>query len=108
MGFLQEGKSHFDILTDFAMFGAVIFETLAVSTIFVFRRRLPHAERPYKAVGYPVLPGIYILLALYIDIVLLRYQPQYTWPGLIIVLIGIPVYYAWSGRAELAAPHSAS
>src|SRR5262249_52046172 len=51
-GALAEGKSHFDILTDFAMFGAVVFETLAVMTIFVFRRRLPDAERPYRCPGY--------------------------------------------------------
>ena len=52
--------------------------------------------------GYPVLPAIYIAIALYIDIVLLLYKPQYTWPGLIIVLLGIPVYFMWSGRARRA------
>jgi APA family basic amino acid/polyamine antiporter len=46
--------------------------------------------------GYPVLPVIYIVMALFIDVVLLRYRPQYTWPGLIIVLLGIPVYFLWS------------
>src|SRR5205807_1502583 len=54
-------KALFDILTDFAMFGAVIFETLAVTTIFVFRRRLPNADRPYRCVGYPIVPLLYLV-----------------------------------------------
>src|SRR5262249_57309136 len=59
-------KPLFDILTDFAMFGAVIFETLAVSTIFVFRRRLPDVPRPYRCLGYPVVPLLYFVLPAYI------------------------------------------
>src|SRR5205823_11609445 len=55
------GKSLFDVLTDFAMFGAVIFETLAVLSIFVFRRRLPDAERPYRCWGYPLVPALYVV-----------------------------------------------
>jgi basic amino acid/polyamine antiporter, APA family len=62
----------------------------------VLRRTHPNAARPYRAIGYPVLPAIYIVMALFIDVVLLRYKPQYTWPGLMIVLLGIPVYFAWS------------
>jgi APA family basic amino acid/polyamine antiporter len=46
-----------------------------------------------------VLPAIYIVMALFVDVVLLLYKPQFTWPGLIVVLLGIPVYYAWSGSA---------
>ena len=68
------------------------------------RRTRPDAERPYRAVGYPVLPTIYIVMALFIDVVLLRYKPQYTWPGLIVVLLGIPVYYAWRSRGRPPAP----
>ena len=49
-------KSLFDIMTDYAMFGAVIFETLGVATIFIFRRRLPNADRPYRCPGYPIVP----------------------------------------------------
>jgi basic amino acid/polyamine antiporter, APA family len=63
--------------------------------LFVLRFKHPNAERPYRAIGYPVLPAIYIVMAIFIDIVLLLYKPQYTWPGLIIVLLGIPVYYIW-------------
>jgi APA family basic amino acid/polyamine antiporter len=69
----------------------------------VLRRTRPEAERPYRAFGYPVLPAVYIVMALFIDVVLLRYKPQYTWPGLIIVLLGIPVYLIWSRRSTGAA-----
>ena len=71
---------------------------VAVAGLFVLRRTHPEVARPYRAVGYPVLPAIYIVMALFIDVVLLRYKPQYTWPGLIIVLLGIPVYYLWTRR----------
>ena len=59
---LPPGKSPFDVVTDFAMFGATTFETLAVASIFVFRRKLPNAERPYRCFGYPVLPAIYLTM----------------------------------------------
>jgi amino acid transporter len=61
-GVLEPGKSHFDVLTDFAMFGAVTFETTAVLSVFVFRRRYPKADRPYRCWGYPVTPAVYVLL----------------------------------------------
>ena len=87
-------------LLDYIIFAAVFFYMLTIAGIFVLRRTRPDAPRPYRAVGYPVLPAIYIVMALFIDIVLLRYKPQFTWPGLIVVLLGIPVYYAWSKSAE--------
>jgi APA family basic amino acid/polyamine antiporter len=83
-------------LLDYIIFAVLVFYILTIVGLFVLRRTRPDAERPYKAVGYPVLPAIYIVMALFIDIVLLRYKPQFTWPGLIVVLLGIPVYYAWS------------
>ena len=83
-------------LLDYTMFAVLVFYILTLVGLFVLRRTRPDATRPYKAFGYPILPAIYILMALFIDIVLLRYKPQYTWPGLIIVLLGIPVYYMWS------------
>ena len=83
-------------LLDYIIFAVLVFYILTILGLFVLRRTHPDAERPYRAVGYPVLPAIYILMALFIDVVLLRYKPQYTWPGLIVVLVGIPVYYAWS------------
>jgi len=83
-------------LLDYIIFAVLVFYILTIVGLFVLRRTHPDAERPYRAVGYPVLPAIYIVMALFIDVVLLRYKPQYTWPGLIVVLLGIPVYYAWS------------
>jgi basic amino acid/polyamine antiporter, APA family len=87
-------------LLDYIIFAVLIFYVLTIVGLFVLRRTHPNAERPYKAVGYPVLPAIYIVVALFIDVVLLRYKPQYTWPGLIVVLMGIPVYYLWSRRSN--------
>jgi APA family basic amino acid/polyamine antiporter len=77
-----------------------LFYLLTIAGLFVLRRTHPDAERPYKAVGYPILPAIYIIVALFIEVVLLRYKPQFTWPGLFIVLLGIPVYYFWKPRAQ--------
>ncbi|MGD0470574.1 MAG: amino acid permease [Terriglobales bacterium] len=85
-------------LLDYIIFAVLVFYVLTIFGLFVLRRTHPEAERPYKAIGYPILPAIYIVMALFIDIVLLRYKPQYTWPGLFIVLLGIPVYYIWRPR----------
>jgi len=90
-------------LLDYIIFAVLVFYILTIVGLFVLRRTHPDAVRPYKAVGYPVLPIIYIVMALFIDVVLLRYKPQYTWPGLIVVLLGIPVYYAWSARKSAIA-----
>ena len=89
-------------LLDYIVFAVLVFYILTIVGLFVLRRTQPNAERPYRAIGYPVLPAIYICMALFIDIVLLRYKPQYTWPGLIIVLLGIPVYFLWSSRGTRA------
>jgi APA family basic amino acid/polyamine antiporter len=89
-------------LLDYIIFAVLVFYILTISSLFVLRRTDPTAERPYRAIGYPVLPAIYIVMALFIDVVLLRYKPQYTWPGLIIVLLGIPVYLIWSRRSAAA------
>jgi basic amino acid/polyamine antiporter, APA family len=85
-------------LLDYVVFAVLVFYILTIAGIFVLRRTRPDVPRPYKAFGYPVLPLVYIAMAIFIDVVLLRYKPQYTWPGLIIVLLGIPVYFAWHAR----------
>ena len=85
-------------LLDYIVFAVLVFYILTIGALFILRRTHPEADRPYRAVGYPILPAIYIVMALFIDVVLLRYKPQYTWPGLIIVLVGIPVYYLWTWR----------
>ena len=83
-------------LLDYIIFAELVFYILTIAGIFVLRAKRPNAERPYKALGYPILPAVYILMAAWVCIVLLRFKPQYTWPGLVIVLLGIPVYFIWS------------
>ncbi|HKP32595.1 MAG TPA: amino acid permease [Chitinophagaceae bacterium] len=80
-------------LLDMISFVVVIFYMLTIIGIFILRKRKPNAERPYKAFGYPVLPMLYVLMGTTFCILLIIYKPQYTWPGLIIVLLGIPLYY---------------
>jgi len=92
-------------LLDYVIFAVLVFYILTIVGLFVLRRTRPDAVRPYRAIGYPVLPALYIVMALWISAVLLRYKPQYTWPGLIIVLLGVPVYLVWrrKGTAEAVA-----
>ena len=80
-------------LLDMISFVVVIFYVLTIIGIYILRAKYPDAERPYKALGYPILPAIYILMGLAFCILLIIYKPQFTWPGLIIVLIGVPIYY---------------
>lgn len=80
-------------LLDMISFVVVGFYMLTIFGIFILRKKRPDAERPYKAIGYPVLPVIYILMGLAFCILLIVYKPKFTWPGLIITLIGIPIYY---------------
>jgi len=87
-------------LLDYVVFAVLLFYILTVVGIFILRKKQPDAERPYKAFGYPIVPAIYIVLASAISIDLLIFKPQYTWPGLGIVLLGIPVYFIWKKRTE--------
>lgn len=86
-------------LLDYVIFAVLIFYILTIYGLFVLRRTRPDVVRPYKAFGYPVLPALYIALAAWISVVLLRYKPQYTWPGLLLVMLGVPVYLLWKRRA---------
>jgi basic amino acid/polyamine antiporter, APA family len=87
-------------LLDFLIFAELIFYILTLLGLFVLRAKRPDTPRPYRAFGYPLLPALYFVMAIFLEIQLLRYKPQYTWPGLIIVLLGLPVYglWAWLGR----------
>lgn len=80
-------------LLDMITFIAVLFYVLTIIGIYILRVKKPDLERPYKAIGYPVLPAIYIVLGLSFCVLLIIYKPYFTWPGLIIALIGIPLYY---------------
>ena len=90
-------------LLDYVVFAVLVFYVLTMGGIFVLRRTRPDAERPYRAFGYPFLPALYILLALAICGFLLVYKPNYTWPGLIIIALGIPLYFWLNRRAPAAA-----
>lgn len=85
-------------LLDYVVFAVLIFFSLTIASIFIFRVKRPDIPRPYKAFGYPVVPAVYILTTLTIMIILLMYKPDYTFPGLIIVLLGIPVFYIWKRK----------
>jgi APA family basic amino acid/polyamine antiporter len=87
-------------LLDYIIFAALVFYILTIVGLFVLRFKQPDAPRPYKAIGYPILPVVYILMASGICAALLRYKPQYTWPGMILVLLGVPVYMIWSRCAK--------
>ena len=87
-------------LLDYVIFAVLVFYVLTIGGLFVLRRTRPDAVRPYKAFGYPVLPALYIVMAVWICGVLLRYKPQYTWPGLILVVLGVPVYLVWTRHAS--------
>ena len=80
-------------LLDMVSFVVVLFYMLTIAGIFILRKKRPDAPRPYKAFGYPLLPLIYIAMGLTFCTLLIKYKPAFTWPGLIITLIGIPIYY---------------
>jgi APA family basic amino acid/polyamine antiporter len=83
-------------LLDYVVFTVLLFYILSIVAVFIFRVKMPHADRAFKAVGYPVIPVIYVVAVLFIMIILAVYKPLYTWPGLIIVALGIPVYFIWN------------
>jgi basic amino acid/polyamine antiporter, APA family len=89
-------------LLDFIIFTVLLFYILTIAGIFKLRRTMPNHPRPYKAFGYPVIPAIYIALASFICVVLLKYKPTYTWPGLIIVIMGLPIYYVLQQKLKKA------
>jgi basic amino acid/polyamine antiporter, APA family len=101
-GAVTYGNLYSDLL-DYVVFSVLIFYVLTIAGIFILRAKRPGAERPYRAFGYPFLPLLYIVAALAIMFVLLLYKTQTTWPGLLIVLLGVPVYLVWSRRRAAGA-----
>jgi basic amino acid/polyamine antiporter, APA family len=87
-------------LLDYVISAALIFYILTIAGVFVLRYRAPAAERPYRAFGYPVVPALYIAAAVVILVILFRYRTSTTIPGLIIVLIGVPVFVAFRARSK--------
>jgi APA family basic amino acid/polyamine antiporter len=93
----------YSTLLDYVIFAVLIFYVLTIAGVFVLRRKQPQLERPYRAIGYPVVPALYILGASVILVVLLFYQTKTSIPGLLIVLAGVPVYFFWRRRIAPAA-----
>ena len=89
-------------LLDYVIFVVLIFYAMAILAVFKLRRKYPDAERPYRAFGYPFLPLLYLVFTLMICVPLLIYKPSYTWPGLLLVLAGIPIYYILSSSGGAA------
>jgi APA family basic amino acid/polyamine antiporter len=100
-GAVSYGNLYGDLLT-YVISAALIFYILTIIGIFILRKKQPDAERPYKAFGYPIVPALYVLGAAVILVVLFIYQTTATWPGLLIVLTGVPVYFIWRRSAEKA------
>ncbi len=89
-------------LVTYVVSAALVFYVLTILAIFVLRRRMPDAERPYRAIGYPVVPMLYVIGAVMLTVVLFVYQPSTTWPGMAIVATGVPVYFLWRSRSRRA------
>ena len=87
-------------LLDYVISAALIFYILTIVGLFLLRWKRPDAERPYKAWGYPIVPALYIVGAAVILVVLFVYQTATTWPGLLIVISGVPIYFLWRKAAS--------
>ena len=90
-------------LLDYVVFAALLFYVLTIVGIFVLRWKRPNADRPYKAFGYPLLPLLYIVAASGIMGVILLYKTSTAGGGMVIVLLGVPVYWLWSRKSGAAA-----
>ena len=86
-------------LLDYVVFAALMFYVLTIVSVFVLRKKRPELERPYKAFGYPVVPALYIISASVILCVLLFYRTETAGWSLVIVLLGLPVYWLWSRQS---------
>ncbi len=107
LGWLEESKSHFDRLTDFAMFGAVIFETLAVISIFIFRRRWAGVERPYRCPGYPLVPALYVILPAFVLVNMFVHERIEALAGVGFIALGAMVYGVMRlGRGKVSEPEA--
>lgn len=85
-------------LLDYVTFASLLFYVVTIAGIFILRKKEPDAERPYKAMAYPLMPAFYVILALFICLILLITKTQNTGSGLLIVLLGVPVYYLFLRR----------
>lgn len=93
-------SGNYSQILDYIIFATLIFYVLTIIGLFVLRKKRPDMERPYRAWGYPWLQILYIVPATIIAVILLIFKPVYTWPGFVIVLTGVPVYFLWNWRAK--------
>jgi amino acid transporter len=98
--FLPKDKAIFDVMTDYALFGAIIFETMAVATIIPLRRRLPHADRPYRCPGYPFVPALYVIILGTVLCNMFFKQTTEAAVGLGFISLGAGVYFAIEGQRD--------
>jgi APA family basic amino acid/polyamine antiporter len=99
---MEQYGNLYGMLLDYVVFAVLIFYILTIGALFVLRQTRPNAERPYRAFGYPVLPALYLIVASVILVVLALYRTQTSWPGLLIVLLGVPIYLLWRRSAATA------
>lgn len=88
----------FDTLTDYAVFAMLLFVALATSSVFIFRKTIPDAERPYRTWGYPVVPSLFLLIAGWLLVNSLVTTPRQALAGLFLMGLGLPFYFYWSRR----------
>ena len=88
----------YDKLTDYVIFAAWIFYALNTASVFYFRWKLPDAERPYRTLGYPVVPALFLLVALWLLFNTVLANPTQSLTGLVIIALGLPIYYYWASR----------
>ncbi len=94
-------SGQYGTLLDYVMFAVILFYIFTIVGIFILRKKMPEAERPYKAFGYPVVPAIYILLATFFCLNLLITKPIVSWSGIVLVAAGIPVYYLMNSKKQV-------
>jgi len=97
----------FDTLTDYVIFGSWIFYALITSSIFVFRRKYPDMERPYRAWGYPVVPIVFLFVAGWLLVSTLINNPTQSVTGLFLIILGLPVYYFLNRKSVVEAEEEA-
>ena len=88
----------YDTLTDCVMFASWLLYGLTAASVFVFRKRMPDAERPYRAWGYPVVPALFLLVTAWLLINTLRATPVQAIAGLVLIALGLPFYWYWSRK----------
>ena len=94
----------YDTLTDYAIFALTLFYALVAASIFIFRRREPDAERPYRTWGYPVVPILFLIVSTWLIIETIRSNPARSGIGLFLILLGVPVYWIIQSRQKRVAP----